>query len=214
MANLSPLIERIEDFSIQQDTDGKSLYFTGPFIVMDKKNSNGRKYLSKWTIPVVEDHIEQYVNKNKSVGELDHPTSLSEIPKIHLDNITHRITELKLNGSIYYGKARIINAGQGLLVKGLHEAGITLGASSRALGNTDENGNVQNGMILVTPADIVYSNSAIEAVMDGIYESVEFVKPAFGESELFELKDLMKNRRNWLSVNNTVSNRLRRGFYR
>ena len=199
------LIEKIEDVTVEKS--GNSLFLTGPFIVMDKRNRNSRIYLSKNTIPVVEQHIVEYVNMNKSVGELDHPTDPKEIPIIHLDNVTHIITELTRDGDIYYGRAKIIDTPKGNIVKGLIDAGVRLGASTRAVGSLSANGHVNPGMTLITPADIVYNPSAVEAVMDGIYESANFVE-GFGEQQLHEMRTLMKSRGNWLAVKNNIKNHL------
>jgi hypothetical protein len=203
-----PLIEKIDDVLIES-TD-KDLYFTGPFIVMDKRNRNGRIYSMERTIPIVNAHIEDYLKKNKSVGELDHPEDIAEIPKIHMDNITHRNVSLELVGNIFYGKALIADTPKGLVVKGLHAAGIVLGASSRATGKVDKStGIVLPGMKLVTPADIVWNPSAEEAVLDAIYESEQFIKPLFDEAMIARLRTLLKDRANKNLVNSIISTHIR-----
>lgn len=206
--NVQPLIEKIDDILVE--STGNELFFVGPFIVMNKRNANGRIYVSDRTIPIVEQHIIEKVLKNKSVGELDHPEESAEIPKIHMENITHRIVSLVRTDDIYYGKALIADTPKGLIVKGLHSAGIILGASSRATGKVNpRDGKVEPGMKLITPADIVWNPSAEEAVMDAIYESENFVKPVFNDSQIYELRTLLRRRANLESVNSIIQSKLR-----
>lgn len=157
--------------------DKKELFIEGIFLQAEKKNRNGRVYPINVLKPVVEKYIDNYVNTNRAMGELNHPTSPSVDPK----NASHLITDLRLEGNDYLGKAKILDTPVGNIVRGLIEGGVNLGVSSRGLGSLKEGTGsyrgskvVQNDYYMVT-VDIVSDPSAPDAFVNGIYESVDYV---------------------------------------
>lgn len=163
---------------ISEDNEGKKdLYIEGVFLQAEKKNRNGRIYPISILRPVVEKYIDSYVCPNRALGELNHPTSPTVDPK----NASHLITKLNLEGNDYIGKAMILNTPMGNIVRGLMEARVSLGVSSRGLGSLKEGTGSYRGSKVVqadyhmVTVDIVSDPSAPDAFVNGIYESVDYV---------------------------------------
>jgi hypothetical protein len=170
------ITETIEEVKVLTEEKGgvKSLYISGPFLVAEKKNRNGRMYKTETLAKEVDRYNEEYVKKNRAFGELGHPDS----PSINLDRVSHLITSLKQEGSQWIGKAKILETPMGKIAKSLMEGGATLGVSSRGMGSLKEvNGVnvVQDDYYLATAADIVADPSAPGAFVQGIMEGKEWV---------------------------------------
>lgn len=102
-------------------------------------------------------------------GELNHPDNLA----INLANVSHVITELRMDGNYAIGKAKILNTPSGAIARGLLEGGVRLGVSSRGTGNVNE-GTVSD-FSLVT-VDIVATPSGPGCYPDMVRESMENTK--------------------------------------
>ena len=170
------ITETIEEVKmITEEKNGvKSLYISGPFLVAETKNRNGRMYRSATLKKEVDRYNEEYVQKNRAFGELGHPDS----PSINLDRVSHLITNLKQEGNIWVGKAKILETPMGKIAKSLMEGGATLGVSSRGMGSLKNEGGVnvvQDDYYLATAADIVADPSAPGAFVQGIMEGKEWV---------------------------------------
>jgi hypothetical protein len=170
------ITETIEEVKVITEEKGgvKSLYISGPFLVAEKKNRNGRMYRTETLAKEVDRYNEEYVKKNRAFGELGHPDS----PSINLDRVSHLITNLKQEGNVWVGKAKILETPMGKIAKSLMEGGATLGVSSRGMGSLkNENGVnvVQDDYYLATAADIVADPSAPGAFVQGIMEGKEWV---------------------------------------
>jgi hypothetical protein len=170
------ITETIEEVKlITEEKNGvKTLYIQGPFLVAEAKNKNGRMYKTDTLKREVERYNEEYVQKNRAFGELGHPDS----PSINLDRVSHLITNLKQEGNVFVGKAKILETPMGKIAKSLMEGGATLGVSSRGMGSLKEvNGVnvVQDDYYLATAADIVADPSAPGAFVQGIMEGKEWV---------------------------------------
>lgn len=170
------ITETIEDVKvITEEKNGvKSLYITGPFLVGEQKNRNGRVYPKNILEKEVRRYNEEYVSKNRAFGELGHPDS----PSINLDRVSHLIVNLKQEGATFIGKAKILETPMGKIAKNLLDGGATLGVSSRGMGSLKEvNGTnmVQDDYYLATAADIVADPSAPGAFVQGIMEGKEWV---------------------------------------
>jgi hypothetical protein len=168
--------ETVEEVKlITEEKNGvKTLYIQGPFLVAEMKNKNGRMYKTETLTKEVDRYNEEYVSKNRAFGELGHPDS----PSINLDRVSHLITNLKQEGNIFVGKAKILETPMGKIAKSLMEGGATLGVSSRGMGSLKEiNGVnvVQDDYYLATAADIVADPSAPGAFVQGIMEGKEWV---------------------------------------
>jgi hypothetical protein len=168
--------ETVEEVKVltEEKNGVKSLFIQGPFLVAEKKNKNGRMYTSETLAREVNRYNEEYVTKNRAFGELGHPDS----PSINLDRVSHLITNLKQEGNIWVGKAKILETPMGKIAKSLMEGGACLGVSSRGMGSLKEvNGVnvVQDDYYLATAADIVADPSAPGAFVQGIMEGKEWV---------------------------------------
>jgi hypothetical protein len=172
------LISEYHDSNLQVITEkkkdgGNSYVIEGVFMQADKKNRNGRIYDKDILEGAVNKYVTEQVKTGRAVGELNHP----EGPTINLDKVSHKITELKFEGSDVIGKASILNTPMGNIVTGLLEGGVKLGVSSRGMGtlvNKQGVSHVGKDFMLST-VDIVQDPSAPEAFVNGIMEGVEWV---------------------------------------
>jgi hypothetical protein len=159
---------------IEEKVNGKkTLVIEGIFMQADSKNRNGRIYEKSILEAAVAKYVKEQVSTGRAVGELNHP----EGPSINLDKVSHKITELRFDGSNVIGKASILNTPMGNIVTGLLEGGVKLGVSSRGMGSlVNKNGAmyVKDDFMLST-IDIVQDPSAPEAFVNGIMEGVDWV---------------------------------------
>ena len=158
----------------EENKGKKTFYIQGPFLQGDIKNRNGRIYESRILAKEVGRYNEQFVNKNRAMGELGHPDG----PTVNLDRVSHKITSLKQEGSNFIGKAKILETPMGRIAGALLNDGVTLGVSSRGMGSVENrNGTnyVGEDFMLATAADIVADPSAPDAFVQGIMEGKEWV---------------------------------------
>ena len=168
----------------------KSFYIQGPFLQGDIKNRNGRIYESRILAKEVNRYNEEYISKNRAMGELGHPDG----PTVNLDRVSHKITSLKQEGSNFVGRAKILETPMGRIAGALLNDGVTLGVSSRGMGSlTQRNGvnYVGEDFMLATAADIVADPSAPDAFVQGIMEGKEWV----WDNGLLKEKDVERVRR-------------------
>lgn len=143
----------------------KQMFMKGTFIQGDVRNHNGRIYPVTEIRKAVSSLTEGIKQSNGILGECDHPEEL----QINLDRVSHRITEMSMDGSNGVGKLQILPTPLGNIVRTLLESGIKLGVSSRGSGNVDDNGYVSEFEILTV--DIVAKPSAPNAYPVPMYEA-------------------------------------------
>ena len=167
-----------EDISIltEEYNDNKRLYIEGTFMQSNIKNRNGRIYPRHILEEAVRIYNEDWVLKNRATGELSHPNSGS----INPDRISHKIISLKQENNDFIGKALILeDMPQGKIVKILLESGVSIGVSSRGMGDVRTlKGGVKEilpNFRLVTAADIVMDPSAPDAFVQHIMEEAEWI---------------------------------------
>ncbi len=170
------ITEQIEEVKVLvEETNGrKNLYIEGIFLQSELKNRNGRVYPFEVLDREVKRYTEQYVTPSRALGELGHPDG----PTVNLDRVSHRIVELRAEGTNFYGKAKILDTPMGNIAKNLLDEGVKLGVSSRGMGSLEEkNGTnyVRDDFMLTTAADIVSDPSAPDAFVNGIMEGKEWV---------------------------------------
>ena len=170
------ITENIEEISVLvEEAEGKkNLYIEGIFLQSEIKNRNGRVYPFNVLNREVQRYNEQYVKSGRALGELGHPDG----PTVNLDRVSHRIVELRAEGSNFYGKARILDTPMGKIAKSLLDEGVKLGVSSRGMGSLEERNGanyVRDDFMLATAADIVADPSAPDAFVNGIMEGKEWV---------------------------------------
>ena len=176
MSNKSPilLIEELKPSEChlmeEVSPDGKSLWLSGIFMQAGIKNRNGRVYPVTELSTAVEGAYQRIREQNGIMGELDHPPSL----QINLDRVSHVITEIRMQGTDAYGKAKLLNTPMGNIARELIKSGVKVGVSSRGAGNVNEGGDV-SGFQFVT-VDIVAQPSAPGAYPGSVYESLQQAK--------------------------------------
>lgn len=168
--------EEIESVELlTEEKDGKRSYFiTGPFLQGDRKNRNGRIYESRILAKEVARYNENFIQRNRALGELGHPDG----PTVNLDRVSHNIVELYQQGSDFIGKAKILNTPMGKIAEGLLGDGVQLGVSSRGMGSLvqrEGTNYVGEDFHLATAADIVADPSAPDAFVQGIMEGKEWI---------------------------------------
>jgi hypothetical protein len=173
------ICEVTEDFEIFEETNKsgkKSLYVEGIFLQGGIKNRNGRMYPVNVLAKEVNRYCEEYVKKNRALGELGHPQG----PTINLDRVSHKIVEIKQDGGNFIGKAKITESTDaGRTAAGLIRDGVQLGISSRGLGSLKPNKEgimeVQDDFMLATAGDLVADPSAPDAWLSAVMENREWV---------------------------------------
>lgn len=117
---------------------GKPLIMKGILQKAETLNQNGRVYPRN----ILEREIRNYqkfIKENRALGELDHPDS----SVVELKNASHNIKEAYMEGNIVYGVVEILNTPSGKILQSLVESGVTLGISSRGVGSTRTQGEMQ-----------------------------------------------------------------------
>lgn len=117
-----------------EENDGK-IVVQGVIQRADTLNANGRVYPRH----ILEREINNYqklVEERRATGELDH----ADDPVVNLKNVSHVITDLWMeNDGTVMAKVEILDQlPMGKILRGLIEAGIQVGISSRALGSVDQ----------------------------------------------------------------------------
>jgi hypothetical protein len=173
------IIESIQDaqFIAEGTGPGKNYYLQGTFLQSEIPNRNGRKYSKQLLEREVNRYTNNYVVKNRALGELGHPSG----PAINLDRVSHMIVELHQEGNNFIGKAKILDTPYGKIVKNFIDEGVSLGVSSRGVGSLKPANGYQlvgDDFMLATAADIVADPSAPDAFVRGIMEGKEWVMNA------------------------------------
>ena len=152
----------------------------GQFQLADHPNANGRIYERTVLASAVQD-LQEAIQSRRVVGELDHPADA----KIHMDRVSHLVTKLWMedDGAVY-GELEIIRGTpMGNTLAALVEGGVTIGISSRGVGDLE---------------DIVVEGRTYQRVMEG-YTLVTFDivgEPSVGGSFL----DVMEERQRALQA--------------
>ncbi len=173
------LVETISE-GIQVIKEGTSgnLVLEGPHINMNKRNGNGRLYEDKKVVPNIERFINEWVDRNRALGELNHPNS----PKVDPKETAIMCTSLIREVNDYIGRSKILRStANGALIAGLVEEGVNFGVSTRALGTVDKNKNVNEDFDL-RAIDAVINPSGPSCFTNAIMEDVDWVYDAISKS--------------------------------
>lgn len=178
------VLQEYQDFNYQvlnedSESEGKkTTKLKGLLQQAGVPNGNKRVY----TKPILEREINRNSEKVKNrqmLGELDHPPE----GKIHLDKVSHCITELnmepdgRVNGvvEVFDGPDEKGGTPRGRILGSLIRRGVKLGISSRGFGSVRKNGDVsevQDDFRLIT-FDIVADPSTPNAYPSPVYEQNE-----------------------------------------
>ena len=185
--------EDVQLITEKRDDGTKEFYIRGNFMQAGVKNRNNRIYDIDVLSPAVEKYMTEYVDKNRALGELNHPSG----PTVNLDRVSHIIKEMTADGNNFIGKAKILNSPMGKIVQNLIEEGACLGVSSRGMGSLKKNetgiNEVQKDFIL-SAVDIVADPSAPDAFVDGIMEGREWIwdNGVIREKQIAEYERIVK----------------------
>lgn len=149
-------------------TDNKTMWLNGIFMQADVQNRNKRVYpISEMTNAVSK--ASETIKENGGIfGELDHPADL----QINMNQISHAIKELYIDGTNVYGKAQLLKTPAGLIAEELARSGVRYGISSRGAGQVNESDGNVSGYVFIT-ADLVATPSAPGAFPKPVYESLQ-----------------------------------------
>lgn len=110
-----------------------AMRLAGRFQYGNKPNSNGRIYETAVLNQAVSE-IQEDIKARRILGEFDHPPDA----KIHLDRVSHILTKLWLEGDEVLGELEILEKTPcGAILKGLVESGVSIGISSRGVGDME-----------------------------------------------------------------------------
>ncbi len=159
---LAPNVANLTEMKRQ----GGDLYLSGIMMQAALKNGNGRVYPVNEIAKAVEECQSKIKNGMYIMGELNHPDTLS----INLANVSHAITEIRMDGNNALGKMKLLNTPAGNIAKGIMEGGVRLGVSSRGTGNVNEGGDVSDFAFVTV--DIVSTPSAPDAYPNVVQEAM------------------------------------------
>lgn len=189
------LIEEVSAEKTVEEIGGKKFTkITGPFLMHSKKNRNGRIYGKKIMEKAVNEYKANYIDKNRALGELNHPEKRASVDPERACILTEK---LELDGDYYIGTARVLSTPLGKLVECLLNDGVTVGVSSRGLGDLTKTNNgliVGDNYEIRTAADVVFDPSVANAFVDVIMEDTEYIKygEILVEKDLYEMRDTIR----------------------
>lgn len=162
------------DFLVEEknSSEPQKYYITGPYMMADKKNQNGRVYQLGEMVTEVTRYMTDMVKTRRAIGEMNHPQSTEVNPV----NACHLVTELKQNGNYFMGKSLILDTPMGQLLKSLVKDKIQMGISTRGLGSLSEGregGKTVTNFHLIC-LDVVHQPSVQNAMLESILESKEW----------------------------------------
>jgi hypothetical protein len=101
-------------------------------------NQNGRVYPRAILEREVRNY-QKFIKENRALGECDHPDS----SVVELKKVSHIIREAYMEGDVCYGIVELLDTPCGKILQSLVESGVTLGISSRGVGSTKRDGDIQ-----------------------------------------------------------------------
>jgi hypothetical protein len=172
----------------KNNKEAPKLFISGPYMMCETVNKNKRVYSKDDMFKEVSRYTKEMVESKRAMGELNHPESAD----VNLANACHLVTDLKMEGNYVYGKSQVLSTPSGKIVESLIKDGVSVGMSSRALGELKE----ENGINRVTnmrliAIDCVADPSCPKAFVNGILESKQYVLKTNGELE--ELYNIFEN---------------------
>lgn len=173
MKLITETIEDIQTIVESNEAGSKNYFIKGVMMEAGVVNRNKRLYNEDVLKKECKRYISEYVQKNRALGELNHPAG----PTVNLDRVSHMIVNLSEDGRQIMGKAKIIDTPMGKIVKSLIDEGAQLGVSSRGMGSLKmQNGvNVVQNDFTLAAIDIVADPSAPNAFVNGILEGKEWI---------------------------------------
>lgn len=162
------------DFLVEEknSSEPQKYYITGPYMMAEKQNQNGRIYQLDEMVKEVGRYMSDMVKTRRAIGEMNHPQSTEVNPV----NACHLVTELRQNGNYFIGKSLILDTPMGQLLKSLVKDKIQMGISTRGLGNLSESsGGKKVSNFHLICLDVVHQPSVQNAMLESILESKEWI---------------------------------------
>jgi len=117
---------------LSEGKNNKTMKVRGIFSEADRKNGNGRIYAKDLLVREAQ-KLQPMIDERRLCGELDHPSD--EV--VHLANVSHIITDLRMEGKRLMGEAEFLDTPSGRILQELAKAGVRIGISSRATGSVE-----------------------------------------------------------------------------
>jgi len=121
-----------------REKNGGKIMMKGILQKAETLNQNGRVY----PYSILEREVRNYqkfIKESRALGECDHPES----SVVELKKVSHIIREAHMDGDVCYGSVEILDTPMGKILQSLIESGVTLGISSRGVGSTKRDGDMQ-----------------------------------------------------------------------
>ena len=172
----------------------KRMFIAGPFLMHSKKNKNKRIYSKKGMDNAVKMYTEEYINTNRSLGEMNHPAGRLQVDPERACILT---VELTPDGNYYNGKAKVLSTPLGKVLEALLNDGVRVGVSARGLGSVSKNGDttmVGEDYRLTSVADCVWDPSVSDAFVNHLMEEKEYllIDGKYIDRDLFESKNSIR----------------------
>ena len=176
--------EEFEYVLEESSKDGKkNLFIEGPYMMAEEVNRNKRYYPTDELKREIARYKSDMINENRSMGELNHPTTA----EVDLERACHIVTDIWQEGNMFYGKSKVLSTPCGQIVKSLINDGVKVGMSSRALGQLtpikEKTGVSKVTDMKLVAVDCVSDPSCPKAFVNGILESKQFIMNKDGKFE-------------------------------
>ncbi len=176
--------EEFEYVLEESSKDGKkNLFIKGPYMMAEEVNRNKRYYPTDELKREIARYKSDMINENRSMGELNHPTTA----EVDLERACHIVTDIWQEGNMFYGKSKVLSTPCGQIVKSLINDGVKVGMSSRALGQLtpikEKTGVSKVTDMKLVAVDCVSDPSCPKAFVNGILESKQFIMNKDGKFE-------------------------------
>lgn len=156
----------------KNSNEDQKIFITGPFMMAEKKNQNGRIYKLEEMIKEANRYTSDMIRTRRAIGEMNHPQSIEVNPV----NACHLITELKQQGNYFVGKSQVLNTPMGKLLQSLIKDNVQMGISTRGLGNIAESSDTKHvSDFHLICLDVVHQPSVKDAMLDSVMENREWV---------------------------------------
>ena len=152
--------------------EDQKIFITGPFMMAEKKNQNGRVYKLDEMVKEVNRYTSDMIRTRRAIGEMNHPQSIEVNPV----NACHMVTELMQQGNYFVGKSQVLNTPMGKLLQSLIKDSVQMGISTRGLGNIAESTDTKHvSNFHLICLDVVHQPSVKDAMLESVMESREWM---------------------------------------
>ncbi len=163
-------------------------------------NANRRWYQNSEMVAEMERFNSSMIPKRKALGELDHSSDNA----VQLHRVSHIFeTDLYMDGNNLCGRSKVLDTTYGKTLSILIDEKIPFGVSSKGLGELSEitkkgvNGKLVSNFQLTSVGDVVYNQSAPDAIPNVIIEMIMSndvrVSNIFGESLIHDTRQKIKS---------------------